>query len=259
MDLKTKQDAFRTNNRTLVNANHCVAQVTQKSTTQIQALLAMQKQRPQRHRAILTEQQAIDIFRIRSESLKPMTVSSATAVAKLYGINERTVRDIWMQRTWSNATWSLAQNTTLESRKKMGRPIGAKDSRPRKHKFSVGTSISEISSDWTTPFTALKHCNVRPCFVAPRQIAECHTSSIISDQAQHDSVARRRLFSFQILDSSHEAFIDDRSPIEDQQEAEEESIDDQLFAWAQCGSHWIDDAAISLDGENPWDCPPSMC
>ena len=78
---------------------------------------------------------------------------------------------------------------------RMGRPIGSKDSRPRKPKFSVRTPSPEIASDSLTPFTAVRNCEVRQHFYAPQRNLEVHARPTISDQVPHDSVAPRRLFS----------------------------------------------------------------
>jgi hypothetical protein len=213
----------------------------------------MQQQRSQKHRAILTEQQAIEIFRFRSENSMSVMVSSALFVAKRYGINERTVRDIWKQRTWNRATSTLAEGTGPMAKKKMGRPIGSKDTRPRKQKLAAGTSIFSNSS---TPITPSKY-DARLRSHGARLNCESQQSATASVQLQ-DSAARRLLFDFLLLEPSDEAAcIGDRSLIEDAREVEV-SIDDQLHAWAHCGSQWIVDAALSLDGENPLICTPPI-
>ena len=79
-------------------------------------------------RAKLTETDALDIFHCKAHLL------SATCVAKKYGVSEKAVRDIWTGRTWSKETWHL---DTSRSRplKKMGRPVGRKDAKPRKSRI----------------------------------------------------------------------------------------------------------------------------
>jgi hypothetical protein len=116
----------------------------------------MQEQRPQKRRAILTEQQAVDIFECRSTNSISMVVSSASFVANRYGINERTVRDIWKQRTWARTTNALAGVVGQMAEKKLGRPIGSKESRPRKKRLATGIPISSRSqlkivyfNDWS--------------------------------------------------------------------------------------------------------------
>ena len=76
-------------------------------------------------RAKLTEADALDVFHCKTHLM------SAASVSKKYGVSEKAVRDIWTGRTWSKETWHL---DTSRSRplKKMGRPVGRKDAKPRK-------------------------------------------------------------------------------------------------------------------------------
>jgi hypothetical protein len=97
------------------------------------------------NRVILSEKQAIAIFKLRSAM--SMVVSGACFVSELYGISEKTVRDIWKQRTWAHTTSSLAEYVGPMTRKKVGRPIGSKDIRPRKQKLGIPTELE---------YTALK-------------------------------------------------------------------------------------------------------
>ena len=83
-------------------------------------------------RAILTEMQAIDIFKVGTSHDSTTAGITASSVAKKYGINERTVRDIWKRRTWTRATGSLEGIT--RSKLRSGRPKGSKDIMPRKPK-----------------------------------------------------------------------------------------------------------------------------
>ncbi len=94
----------------------------------------MPQHRSQKRRAILAELQAFEIFAFRFLSSMSMILSSASVVAKRYGVNERTtgIRDIWMQRTWTHATCSLAANAGPMAKRKLGRTVGSKDARARK-------------------------------------------------------------------------------------------------------------------------------
>ena len=199
---------------------------------------SMHQQRPRRHRAILTEQQAIEIFRIRSQNSTPILMLGATFVAKRYGINERTVRDIWKQRTWTRATCSMAEGASPMLQKKIGRPIGSKDTKPRRQKLAAETSIPFYQS--TTVFAASER-DARPSIYSIGDTIPRHGSLVNEDPMQGS------------LDSSDEAgLLDGRSLLEDGREAGEASIDDQLHAWAQRGPHWIIDAALSLDWGKSW-------
>ena len=200
---------------------------------------------PQKQRAILTEQQAVDIFRILADGSVPLMVSSATFVANQYGINERTVRDIWKQRTWFHATCFLAQGSTSIVKKRMGRPIGSKDTRPRKQKLAR-TIVSTDSIH--SPTLA---CSPSPDFGEPQSTAESSHDISNADYTQlGGNVSRRRRFSFLqccASESSEDAFIGDQSPLLplfQDEPAEETSIDDQPHAGANHAPCWIADAAL---------------
>ena len=81
-------------------------------------------------RAKLTEADALDIFNCKTLLL------SASSVSKKYCVSEKAVRDIWTGRTWSKETWHL---DTSRSRplKKMGRPLGRKDAKPRQPRIAT--------------------------------------------------------------------------------------------------------------------------
>ena len=76
-------------------------------------------------RAKLTEADALDIFHCKAHSM------NAASVSKKYGVSEKAVRDIWTGRTWSKETWHL-DTSRSQPLKKMGRPVGRKDAKPRK-------------------------------------------------------------------------------------------------------------------------------
>ncbi len=58
-----------------------------------------------RSRAVLTEMQVVDIFRLKFPVIDCSPNSNvASLVASKYGVNEKTVRDIWKGRTWRRAT-----------------------------------------------------------------------------------------------------------------------------------------------------------
>ena len=62
---------------------------------------------------------------------------SASAVGELYGVSSKTVRDIWMGRTWYRETFFLEPNradATEKFMRRIGRPKGAKDKASRKLK-----------------------------------------------------------------------------------------------------------------------------
>ena len=75
--------------------------------------------------ARLTATEAVEIFRCKD------TKTRSTAVSKMYGVNEKTIRDIWRGRTWSKETHHLDPSRVLTT-KKLGRQQGRKDSNLRK-------------------------------------------------------------------------------------------------------------------------------
>jgi hypothetical protein len=82
-------------------------------------------------RAVLTKFQAIAIFQLKLNQ----SSSSATKVATSYGVSAKTVRDIWTARTWATETWHLDPSRAVKI-KQLGRPLGSRDSKPRKPKQS---------------------------------------------------------------------------------------------------------------------------
>ena len=58
---------------------------------------------------ILTELQAIEIFRIKQRNIEKTKGADSIRglsklVSKIYGVSARTIRDIWNQKTWAYAT-----------------------------------------------------------------------------------------------------------------------------------------------------------
>jgi hypothetical protein len=94
-------------------------------------------------RAVLSKMQAIEIFRLLSDNQgRP----SATAVAKMYGVNEKTIRDVWSGRTWNLDTSLLDCNRPPKMSIKIGRPPGRRDSAPRKRRSPKAPLPSERDS-----------------------------------------------------------------------------------------------------------------
>jgi hypothetical protein len=98
-------------------------------------------------RAILTVAQVQAIFRYRSASFAKDS-EKAGALARMFGVCVKTVRDIWGGRTWYRATFHLDQSkpfTPERLQKKAGRPKGAKDRKPRARKITIdGGSFDEL-------------------------------------------------------------------------------------------------------------------
>ena len=84
-------------------------------------------------RAILTDEQARAIFQVKPSPFA-RDRDRAGALARAYGVSVKTVRDIWVGRTWYRATFDLDPTAPISPErlhKKPGRPKGAKDSKPR--------------------------------------------------------------------------------------------------------------------------------
>ena len=84
-------------------------------------------------RTILTDDQARAIFRCKPSEFARGRCKS-TQVALVYGVSPKTVRDIWVGRTWYRATCHLDLSKPIcaeRLEKKRGRPKGAKDIKPR--------------------------------------------------------------------------------------------------------------------------------
>ena len=85
-------------------------------------------------RAVLTKEQVIDICRLSAFKDTKASRPTATSVAKAFCVSEKTIRDIWKGRTWCNETLPLDSSRQPKLRKKTGRPLGRKDSAPRRPK-----------------------------------------------------------------------------------------------------------------------------
>ena len=90
-------------------------------------------------RARLTKKDVLEIFQLKGDS------KSASQLGALYGVSEKTVRDIWTRRTWSMETRHLDTSQSLLI-KNIGRPKGSKDSKPRKKKESLDNAM-DVSED----------------------------------------------------------------------------------------------------------------
>mmetsp|Transcript_67888 Transcript_67888/g.181536 ORF Transcript_67888/g.181536 Transcript_67888/m.181536 type:complete len:187 (+) Transcript_67888:38-598(+) len=76
----------------------CDNQPTQSSSS-------LKRSRAFKPRAVLSRRQVEDIFRIKLQaSQSPGSKLSPLRVAKLYGVSEKTIRDIWKGRTWTQET-----------------------------------------------------------------------------------------------------------------------------------------------------------
>ena len=107
-----------------------------------------------RTRAVLTAEQAIQIFRIKIGSMSltssnvfkdTKTDIEAQVVADAFGVSEKAVRDIWKGRTWNRETMFLDPNRSANSSplRLPGRPRGAKT---RKDRFKASHSAPKSAA-----------------------------------------------------------------------------------------------------------------
>ena len=96
--------------------------------------------------ARLTATEAVEIFRCKEAN------RSSTAVSKIYGVNEKTIRDIWRGRTWSKETQHLDPSRVV-SIKKLGRPQGCRDSNSRKPRTPHIDAISKANNAFDRSIT----------------------------------------------------------------------------------------------------------
>jgi hypothetical protein len=106
---------------------------------------------------ILTKEQARVIFGFKHEQMSEQR-KRARELGLIYGVNSKTIRDIWLGRTWYRETYHLDQDhPPMMSRllRKAGRPKGVKDSKPRVKKIRSPNSepvlIEEARCGQTVP------------------------------------------------------------------------------------------------------------
>ena len=145
-------------------------------------------------RAKLTESDALNIYHCKT------SVASASAIAKLYGVSEKAVRDIWTGRTWSKETWHLDESRPYPT-KKMGRPLGRKDGQPRKprslrtihesstiHQTPIDVSLESQSIDIAPVFSIVMNEWPRSCKIDTEDVPSspwcCRKQSI--DELLHE-------------------------------------------------------------------------
>ena len=91
-------------------------------------------------RAILTQDQAVEIFMLKPPALDSKSRKSSHRVAQKYNVSEKTVRDIWTGRTWHAETKHLDPCRPARKSGPPGRPLGKKDRAPRRvmHTRAIG-------------------------------------------------------------------------------------------------------------------------
>lgn len=100
-------------------------------------------------RRVLTACQAVEIFKFRVNSKIKNASPSRAQIGRFYGVSKKTIRDIWIGRTWNQETAHLDEERPVTVPKVLGRPKGSKDAKKRKcrggkisHLKNVGHQIS---------------------------------------------------------------------------------------------------------------------
>ena len=146
-------------------------------------------------RAILVFEQAQDIFRYKSISFAKER-DKAGILARVYGVSVKTIRDIWVGRTWYRATFNLDPSkpiTPERLQRRAGRPKGAKDSTPRARKLA--SSINEYEGDFdastlsSTPGQRIQHGHAN---LTPREARNAHHGPPPSVHSTEAGVATER-------------------------------------------------------------------
>jgi hypothetical protein len=100
-----------------------------------------------RPRIVLTNQQARDIFQLKSGHGFASLHSASIRLASKYGVSSKAIRDIWKGRSWLEATFDLWNVEDRPAKRIIGRPKGKKDSKPRLRGSSTKCFGEKESSD----------------------------------------------------------------------------------------------------------------
>ena len=125
-------------------------------------------------RAILTNEQAQAIFR-NKPTPNSKERDKAGALARMFGVSVKTVRDIWIGRTWYRATYHLDESKppAIERLvKKAGRPKGVKDSKPRIKK--IYPSDRDAAENVADKCVHLEFRKIVPPFKTEPALGEMH-------------------------------------------------------------------------------------
>ena len=115
-----------------------------------------------KHRARLTEQEVISVFKAKTLG------KGASKVGRDFNVSEKAIRDIWSGRTWAKETSHLEPSRPLVL-KPTGRPKGCKDKLLR-HDSSLSVAKSEMRR---TPGEASSNDGRESFHVPNREIESC--------------------------------------------------------------------------------------
>jgi hypothetical protein len=104
-----------------------------------------------RPRIVLTNQQAREIFQLKSGHGFASLHAASIRLASKYGVSSKAIRDIWKGRSWLEATFDLWNVEDRPAKRIIGRPKGKKDSKPRLRGSSSKFLDEKETSDIVSP------------------------------------------------------------------------------------------------------------
>ena len=175
--------------------------------------------RASKPRAKLSEAQVLTIFHARTSAL------TAPNVAMVFGVSDKTVRDIWKGRTWSRETWHLDKSRSLQI-KELGRPKGSRDTKPRTKRVIHRDELAA-----STGSTA--HCQV------PSQPCSAHTDrrgvaghAFMQDAVDGPLAEHAHWMAKHALSADSGACIQDSGAVQRSSRIRgHASVDEQLHCW----------------------------
>ena len=116
-----------------------------------------------KYRAVLTKDQVLEIFRFSLPDISGRKSPSAISLARKYCVSEKAIRDIWTGRTWSQHTQHFNQSQNVKPYRKVGRPLGCRDSVPRKQRgMSASVNTLEEPESSTSRTQQLGNTSTQP-------------------------------------------------------------------------------------------------
>ena len=90
---------------------------------------------------------------------------TATSVAKKFRVSEKTIRDIWSGRTWHEETLPHDLHRRPKKAVKTGRPLGRKDSAPRKRKLASSQESAALVNTKANLPSITERCEKGSCII----------------------------------------------------------------------------------------------
>jgi hypothetical protein len=128
-------------------------------------------------RAILTKQQAREIFGYKNGQGSESSHATSTFLSKKFNISSKAIRDIWTGRSWLDATFDMWNIDDRPPRKVVGRPKGRKDTKPRKCKSALENVDFEIRHNLHGTLSAVS--------VSEHKVGNERENDIVREQCEH--------------------------------------------------------------------------